>query len=79
MSNPTDLHPELDRLHAAVHHVRDLLAADSVPVHAAEGLLLGLVSVIGTLAGDPQLPEHARSAYDGLLELSREMLWKIRS
>ncbi|MBV8124476.1 MAG: hypothetical protein JOY60_07695 [Burkholderiaceae bacterium] len=79
MNQPTDLHPELDRVHAAVEHVRELLASDNIPINAAEGLLLGLVSVIGTLTGDPQLPAHIRGSYDGLLELSRELLWKIRS
>jgi hypothetical protein len=79
MSRSAPPPPEFDRLHAAVDHVRHALAADSMPVHAAEGLLLGLVSVIGTLAGDAQLPEHLRSGYEGLLEVSRELLWKIRA
>ena len=79
MTPSTEQHPELDRMHAAVEHVRELLASDSIPINAAEGLLLGLVNVIGTLTGDPQLPAHIRGSYDGLLELSRELLWKIRS
>lgn len=79
MSHSPSPNPEFDRLHAAVEHVRHALVTDSMPVHAAEGLLLGLVSVIGTLGGDPQLPEHLRSGYDGLLEVSRELLWKVRA
>lgn len=79
MPTPTEHHPDFDRLHAGVEHVRDLLDTDSIPVQAAEGLLMGLVSVIGTLAGDPQLPTHLRTGFDGLLELAHELLWKIRA
>ena len=79
MSQNSDHSPQLEHLHAAVEHVKELINSDSAPVQAAEGLLHSLVFMIGSLVGDAELPEHARASYEGLLEVSRELLWKLRS
>ncbi|MBV8619778.1 MAG: hypothetical protein JOY84_13010 [Curvibacter sp.] len=78
MNQKTDHQPQIEHLQAAVEHVKALIHSDSAPVHAAEGLLHSLVFMIGSLVGDAELPEHARASYEGLLEVSRELLWKLR-
>lgn len=71
--------PEFEHLNAAVNHVHDLITSGNVAVTTVKGLLYGLVEVLGTVVGDPDLPEQAKAGYEGLLELAREMLWKITS
>jgi len=71
--------PEFEQIKAAVHHVQELIHSDNIAVNAAEGLLHSLISMIGMLVGDSELPEHAKSGYEGLQELSRELLWKIKA
>jgi hypothetical protein len=39
--------------------------------------LYSLIETLGTLVGDPDLPEHARSGYEGLLETARELRVKL--
>lgn len=48
-------------------------------MHAAlpQGILYSIIETLGTLVGDPDLPAHARSGYDGLLETARELRAKI--
>jgi len=44
---------------------------------AAKGILYSIIETLGTLVGDPDLPSHARSGYEGLLETARELRSKI--
>lgn len=76
---PSSSLPEFDQLKAAVHHVQELIHSDNIAVNAAEGILHSLISMIGMLVGDSELPEHARSGYEGLQEVARELLWKIKA
>jgi hypothetical protein len=39
--------------------------------------LYSLIETLGTLVGDPDLPEHVRSGYEGLLETARELRVKL--
>ncbi len=65
--------PELEHLDAAVSHVDELVSSGNIAAGAAKGILYSLIETLGTLVGDPDLPEHARSGYEGLLETAREL------
>ncbi|MEW6345028.1 MAG: hypothetical protein RXR20_16950 [Paraburkholderia sp.] len=72
-----DERPELEHLDAAVSHVDQLVSSGGIASGAAKGLLYSLIETLGTLVGDPDLPEHARSGYEGLLETARELRVKL--
>jgi hypothetical protein len=69
--------PELEHLDAAVSHVDQLVSSGNIAAGAAKGILYSLIETLGTLVGDPDLPEHARSGYEGLLETARELRTKL--
>ncbi|HVW49205.1 MULTISPECIES: hypothetical protein [unclassified Trinickia] len=69
--------PELDHLHDALDHVDTLLSSGNIAVSAAKGILYSLIETLGALVGDPDLPEHSRAGYEGLLETARELRAKI--
>jgi hypothetical protein len=76
--NPrTDNAADLEHLDAAVSHVNELVSSGSIATSAARGLVYSLIETLGTLLGDPDLPEHARSGYEGLLESARELRVKL--
>jgi hypothetical protein len=68
---------DVAHLDAAVSHVDDLVRSGGIASAAAKGLLYSLIETLGALVGDPDLPEHARSGYEGLLETARELRRKI--
>jgi hypothetical protein len=72
-----DERPELEHLDAAISHVDQLVSSGGIASGAAKGLLYSLIETLGTLVGDPDLPEHARSGYEGLLETARELRVKL--
>jgi hypothetical protein len=67
----------LEHLDAAVNHVDELISSGNIAVSAARGLLYSLIETLGALVGDPDLPEHSRSGYEGLLETARELRMKL--
>lgn len=69
--------PEIGHLNDALNHVDTLLSSGNIAVSAAKGLLYSLIETLGALVGDPDLPEHSRSGYEGLLETARELRAKI--
>ena len=69
--------PELEQLDAAVNHVDELISSGNIAVSAAKGILYSLIETLGALVGDPDLPDHARSGYEGLLESARELRVKL--
>jgi hypothetical protein len=69
--------PDLKHLDAAVSHVGEMVQSGSMAASAARGILYSLIETLGTLVGDPDLPEHARSGYEGLLETARELRAKL--
>jgi hypothetical protein len=69
--------PELEHLDAAVSHVDQLVSSGNIAAGAAKGILYSLIETLGTLVGDPDLPEHARSGYEGLLETARELRTRL--
>jgi len=44
---------------------------------AAKGILYSVIETLGTLIGDPDLPEHARSGYQALRVSAQELRSKI--
>jgi hypothetical protein len=69
--------PDLEHLDAAVSHVHEMVTSGNIAVSAARGILYSLIETLGALVGDPDLPEHARSGYEGLLETARELRVKL--
>jgi hypothetical protein len=74
-----DGHPEVEHFDAALTHVDESFAAGKIAAHAARGIVYSIIETLGTLVGDPDLPSHARSGYEGLLETARELRAKIES
>jgi hypothetical protein len=72
-STDEETHPELEHFDAALTHVDDSIAAGRMAAGAAKGILYSIIETLGTLVGDPDLPAHARSGYEGLLETAREL------
>jgi uncharacterized protein (UPF0147 family) len=73
----TNERPDLEHLDAALSHVDELVSSGNIAASAARGILYSLIETLGTLVGDPDLPEHARSGYEGLLETARELRTKV--
>ncbi|MGG1943351.1 hypothetical protein AB1286_00890 [Trinickia sp. NRRL B-1857] len=69
--------PDLAHLNDALNHVDTLLSSGNIAVSAAKGILYSLIETLGALVGDPDLPEHSRAGYEGLLETARELRSKV--
>ncbi len=69
--------PELEHLNAALTHVGEGVKSGNIAAGAAKGIVYSLIETLGALVGDPDLPEHARSGYEGLLETARELRVKL--
>jgi hypothetical protein len=74
---PTGDRPDLENLDAALSHVDQQVSSGSIASGAAKGILYSLIETLGAFVGDPDLPEHARSGYEGLLEAARELRAKL--
>ena len=82
MNTPTDPSklgdlPVKDHFIEAIGHVDEAVATSSIAVGAAKGILYSLIETLGTMIGDPDLPSHMRSGYEGALELAHELKAKI--
>jgi hypothetical protein len=69
--------PDVDHLDAALNHVDTQLSSGHIAVGAAKGILYSLIETLGALVGDPDLPDHARSGYEGLLETARALRTRL--
>jgi hypothetical protein len=76
-TRPRDSQPDVEHFNAAISHVDESVAAGHMAAGAAKGILYSIIETLGTLVGDPDLPAHARSGYEGLLETARELRAKI--
>lgn len=65
--------PDVDHLSDALAHLSSAVETNSIATGAARGLVYSVMETLGTLIGDPDLPEHARSGYEGLLETARDL------
>ena len=69
--------PTPEHFDAAIGHVDTLWSSGHIAASAARGILYSIVETLGTLLGDPDMPEHARVGYQGLLESARELRAKV--
>ncbi|RKP55730.1 hypothetical protein [Pararobbsia silviterrae] len=69
--------PDPEHFQAALGHVEDQYGSGHLAASAARGLVYSIVETLGAFVGDPDLPEHVRSGYQGLLESARELRAKI--
>lgn len=69
--------PDPEHFDAAIGHVDSLWSSGNIAASAARGILYSIVETLGTFVGDPDLPEHVRTGYVGLLESARELRVKI--
>jgi len=79
-NNPSQKKPEvpdISQMNEALAHVDEGVRSGSIAAGAAKGLLYSLIETLGVVVGDPDLPEHARSGYEGLLEIARELRIKL--
>jgi hypothetical protein len=65
--------PAPEHLDAAVRHIGQQLNSGTITQGAAKALLYSVIETLGVLVGDPDLPQHARAGYEGLLESAREL------
>ena len=69
--------PAKDYFIEAISHVDTAVKTSSIAVGAAKGILYSIIETLGTMIGDPDLPNHLRSGYEGALELAHELQAKI--
>lgn len=69
----TGKHPEPEHFSDALDHLTRAVDSESIATGAAKGLLYSVMETLGTVIGDPDLPAHMRSGYDGLLDKAREL------
>ncbi len=62
----------------AVNHIDDAVENNTIAAGAAKGLIYSVIETLGTMVGDPDLPAHIRSGYEGTLELARELQVKLK-
>jgi len=65
--------PDVEHLSDALDHISNAVETNSIASGAARGLVYSIIETLGALVGDPDLPEHVRSGYEGLLETAREI------
>lgn len=68
---------QFEHISAAVDHLETGVTTGSIATGAAKGILYGLFEAVGTIIGDPDLPEHMRSGYEGIQETLRELGAKL--
>ena len=63
----------------AIKYVDDSFANSDLLQSTAKGLIYSILETLGTLIGDPDLPAHLRSGYEGAVDLAREVEARIES
>lgn len=66
-----------DALRAAMTHVDEAVSSHNIALGTAECIIYSLIEVLGSMIGDPNLPSHIRSGYEGLLDTARELQTKL--
>jgi hypothetical protein len=74
---PATERPDAEHFDAAISHIDESYATGIMAAGAAKGILYSVIETLGTLVGDPDLPEHARSGYQALLVSARELRSRI--
>jgi hypothetical protein len=61
----------------ADNHIDEAVSSNAIAVGAAKGLIYSVVETLGTMVGDPDLPEHLKSGYMGALDLAVDLEAKL--
>ena len=69
--------PGHDYFFDAVNHIDEAVANKTIAISAAKGIVFSLVETLGTMVGDPDLPNHLKSGYMGALDLAVELEAKL--
>ncbi|WP_353433033.1 hypothetical protein [Polynucleobacter sp. MWH-UH23A] len=69
--------PSADQFVDAIHHVDDDFSGSDLLQSTPKGLIYSLLETLGSIAGDPDLPSHLRSGYEGAIELARDVEARI--
>jgi len=69
--------PSHDYFLDAVNHIDEAVATKSIALGAAKGIIYSITETLGSMLGDPDLPAHLRSGYEGVLEVAHELQVKI--
>jgi hypothetical protein len=69
--------PPLENIASAVDHIDHSVKTQSISLSAALGLIYSITETLGVLIGDPDLPSHIHSGYEGLAEIALELQTRI--
>lgn len=69
--------PGHDYFLEAVEHIDEAVANKAIAEGAAKGIIYSIIETLGSMVGDPNLPSHLRSGYEGALQLARELQAKL--
>jgi hypothetical protein len=61
----------------AVNHIDQAVKSNSITIGAAKGIIFSIVETLGSMVGDPDLPNHLKSGYMGALDLAAELEAKL--
>jgi hypothetical protein len=64
---------------SAINHVDDSFSNSDLLQSTAKGLIYSILETLGSVVGDPDLPSHLRSGYEGAIEMAREVQARIDS
>ncbi len=71
--------PREDSLRAAITHVDEAVSSHRIALGTAQCIIYSLIEVLGSMIGDPDLPSHIRSGYEGLLDTARKLQEKLHA
>lgn len=71
--------PTSEQFIDAINHVDDNFSGSDLMQSTAKGLIYSILETLGTIVGDPDLPSHLRSGYEGAMDLAREVEARIES
>ena len=71
--------PSHEQFVDAIKHVDDSFSSSDLLQSTAKGLIYSILETLGTVLGDPDLPAHLRSGYEGAIELAQEVEARIQS
>ncbi|WP_353426676.1 hypothetical protein NHB34_05695 [Polynucleobacter sp. MWH-UH19D] len=61
----------------AVNHIDQAVKSNTIAIGAAKGIIFSIVETLGSMVGDPDLPNHLKSGYMGALDLAAELEAKL--
>jgi len=68
--------PDPKMFEESLKYIDENLELGKISAGAAKGILYSIVEVLGSVVGDPLLPEHIKSSYQAILDLAEEVQLK---